>query len=468
MWRPIAFPLGILNIVKSIHFKTKVILLSVLPILVMSVALTALSIINIQKLGEDNVQGFTERVIALRREELKSYTQIAMKAVEHIYKNSAVDDVAAQHMAKDIFSDLRYGDDGYFFVYDYKGNILVNPEKTHLEGQNLWYLRDSNGVYFIRSLINQAKNDLGGYTEYIWEKPSLGREVDKLSFSMGLSDWNWMIGTGIYLDDIAKVTGEIEKDIDENTKIIALITLGVSLFFTLCVAIVAIRFTMSQGRFASYKLQKLSRSCIRERELDRIKLAESLHMEVSSGIASCIKKYKGVLKVCNTMDEVEDKSFIVMSALNTLLANVERISDELHPKVLVDEGLGMAVEVLAEGLSSESDIKINTKAVINSLERLPLDVETVCYRIVQEALNNVLLHSNAAEASVRIRQSRNVLSITIQDDGVGFDLEKLSEHRHKGSGLLVMELHAELLSGSLTLFSATGTGTTIKLSVPLS
>jgi two-component system NarL family sensor kinase len=453
--------------VKSIHFKSKVILLSVLPILVMSGVLTALSIINIQKLGEKNIQGFTDRVNTLRREELKNYTQIAVKAVEHIYQHAADNDVEAQHMVTDIFRDLHYGDDGYFFVYDYRGNSIVNPQKRHLEGQNLWYLRDSNGVYIIRSLVREAKNDLGGYTEYIWEKPSLGREVDKISFSMGLSDWNWMVGTGIYLDDITQVTAEIKEDIDDNTKNVALITLAVSLFFTCCVAVFAIRFTMSQGRFANYKLQKLSRSCVRERELDRVKMADSLHAGVSTGIISSIKKYKSLLKTCGSMEDMQERSFVVLSELNKLLTSVEKIANDLHPKVLVDEGLGVAVEELSETFSNDSGIKIHVKSIVNSLERLPLDVETVSYRIVQEALNNALLHSSATEVSVRIRQSRNVLNVTIQDDGMGFDLDSVSEHRHRGSGLLVMELHAELLSGSLTVFSAKGTGTTIKVSVPL-
>ncbi len=433
----------------------------------MSGVLTALSILNIQKLGENNIQGFTDRVNTLRREELKNYTQIAVNAVEHIYKNTADNDVEAQHMVTDIFRGLRYGDDGYFFVYDYQGNSIVNPQKTHLEGQNLWYLRDSNGVYVIRSLVREGKNDLGGYTEYIWEKPSLGREVDKVSFSIGLSDWSWMVGTGIYLDDIDKVTGEIKEDIDKNTKNIALITLGISLFFTCCVAVLAIRLTVSQGRFASYKLQKLSRSCVRERELDRVKMADSLHADVSGGIVSCIKKYKALLKACDSNKVVQEKSLAVMSELNKLLASVEKIANDLHPKVLVDEGLGVAVEGLAETLSHESGIRIHTKLIVNSLERLPLDVETVCYRIVEEALSNVLRHSNASEVSVRMRQSRSVLNLTIQDDGMGFDLEEVLAHRHRGSGLLVMELHAELLSGAFTLFSAKETGTTIKVSVPL-
>jgi two-component system NarL family sensor kinase len=433
----------------------------------MSVVLTGLSIVNIQQLGERNVDDFTGKVVELRRGELKNYTQLAISAVKHIYENASSNDDVAQEMAKSIFRDLRYGDDGYFFVYDYEGNNIVHPQKTHLEGRNLWYLRDSDGTYIIRSLVREAKNDLGGYTQYIWEKPSLGREVDKLGFSMGLNDWRWMVGTGLYMDDVGSVIRGVEETVDNNTQKIALITIGISLFFTFCVATVAIRFTMTQSRFASHKLQKLSRSCIHEREIDRSQLANTLNTDIAKKIVDCRREFKDLMLESESLDDVKSSSSHLISKLNNLLGDVGLIADGLHPKILIADGLYAAIDALSNRLSKSSGISINVTGV-NALERLELDVETACYRIVQEAFENIILHSSASEVSVRMRQTRSVISLIIQDDGVGFDPDQLTNlHDGRGAGLSTMELHAELLGGGLTLFSAEGTGTMIKITIPL-
>lgn len=434
----------------------------------MSVVLTALSIINIQQLGSRNVDDFTQKIIDLRREELKNYTRLAVSAINHIYDNASVDDDTAKEMARTILRDMNYGDDGYFFVYDYEGNNLVHPKKKHLEGQNLWYLRDSNGVYIIRSLVREAKNDLGGYTQYVWEKPSVGREVDKLSFSMGLNDWRWMIATGLYMDDISSVVNNVGHVVEGNTKRIALITFSISLFFTCLVAAVAIRFTVSQGKFASYKLQKLSRSCVVKREEERVALANTLHQEVTEKLLLTRKEFVQMIKTSDSLEEMKSGAPLILKNFNRLLEEVGGVADSLHPKVLVDDGLYAAVDALSSCLSKNSGIKITVTGV-NTLERLPIDVETVCYRIIQEALENVMLHSNAESASIRMRQSRNMLSLTIQDDGLGFELEQLEKKNgSRGTGLSAIELHTELFNGGFTLFSAEGTGTMIKVTIPLS
>lgn len=455
---------------RAIHLRSKIILLSVLPILSVGILLTVLSVANSQQLGESNVDTFEDKIVELRRNELKNYTQMALTAVDHIYKHSghlgSVEE--AQAMARSIFRDLRYGNDGYFFVYDYGGKNIVHPKKPHLEGQNLWYLKDPNGVYLIQSLVREAKSDSGGYTQYIWDKPSEGREVDKLGYSMGLSQWRWMVGTGLYMDDIQKSVSSVEASIKENTQNIAFVTIGISLFLTCLVALIAIRFTVSQGRLANQNLQKLSRSSVQEREQERVRVATVLNSEVINGIAFATENLKMLKQLAESNSEEFNKKYAATgNALVKTLKSVMGIANDLHPEVLVSDGLNAAVEDLSHRLSERSGIRISVSAV-NTLERPALRIETVCYRIVEESLENVLLHSNATEVSIRLRQSRNMLSLTIQDNGIGFEPYKTNNRAHdRGVGLSEMELKTELLNGSFTLFSSKGTGTIIKVAIPI-
>ena len=109
-----------------------------------------------------------------------------------------------------------------------------------------------------------------------------------------------------------------------------------------------------------------------------------------------------------------------------------------------------------------------TTSSFNIQQRLPLDIETVCYRMAQQALENVIVHAEATEVSVRLRQSRSMLTMTVQDNGVGLDLRRWDKHRYDGAGLLIMEMYTEWLGGTLTVFSSKGIGAITKVAVPLS
>jgi two-component system NarL family sensor kinase len=113
--------------VKNIYFKSKIILLVVVPLTLVSVALTLLSINQASKLGRENADSFSNMIFDLRRGELKNYTELAITAVQHIYQNTDLDNVYAQEEAKKILRNLEFGEDGYFYVYDYTGRASHIP-----------------------------------------------------------------------------------------------------------------------------------------------------------------------------------------------------------------------------------------------------------------------------------------------------------------------------------------------------
>jgi methyl-accepting chemotaxis protein len=112
-----------------------------------------------------------------------------------------VDERAAQEHAKKFLRDLRYNAKGdYVFVYSGGGTNLVLGPKPELEGQNLSDLRDPNGVEIVTELIDVARNG-GGFVDYHWERE--GEVVPKTSYAEFDPEWQWMIGTGVYVDDVA-------------------------------------------------------------------------------------------------------------------------------------------------------------------------------------------------------------------------------------------------------------------------
>jgi len=100
--------------------------------------------------------------------------------------------------------------------------------------------------------------------------------------------------------------------------------------------------------------------------------------------------------------------------------------------------------------------------------RFPKPVETALYRIIHEAVHNVIKHAQAGQVLVRVKQDRQHLVVEVQDNGVGFDPAALEQPgRRKGVGLLSMRKRAELLQGSFALTSSPGTGTRVRVQVPL-
>ncbi len=158
----------------------------------------------------------------------KPYLQLAVwvmdimkQTAESIYKTQkakGVSDEKIQEAILDKFNDLRFFNDksGYIFVYAYDGTNVLMPTNKALQGQNFMGLKDSNGVFLIKELIEAAKKG-GGLVKYYFPKTKDGKPFPKFSYSLSFEPYNWMMGTGIYVDNVEEEVAHLQKNIDENT-----------------------------------------------------------------------------------------------------------------------------------------------------------------------------------------------------------------------------------------------------------
>ena len=180
--------------------KAKILSLAVAPLLLAIAVIGGLLVIETQRLEHQQAQVLEDVLLSTKRDELRSYIALALTSIENLY-GAGRDDQAAKEQAKAILSSMNFGDDGYFFVYEKEGLNLVHPRQPDLVGQNLWNMQDRDGTYVIRELIARA-GEGGGFQRYLWPKPSTGRIERKLGYAVELPRWGWMLGTGIYLDDV--------------------------------------------------------------------------------------------------------------------------------------------------------------------------------------------------------------------------------------------------------------------------
>ena len=155
----------------------------------------------------------------------------------------------------------------------------------------------------------------------------------------------------------------------------------------------------------------------------------------------------------------------VKDLLDGVDQQIRRLSHELRPTLLDDLGLVPAIEFLSEGVAKRSGLRISFRS--SNVKRLPPTLETVLYRVVQEALNNVAKHAQAKAVRIRLRSSGKIVHCSIADDGSGFDPRASSSGlKERGLGMLVIREKLQPLGGTVRIISAPGQGTTLLVAVP--
>jgi len=115
-----------------------------------------------------------------------------------------------QREVLDRIGHIRFGQDGYIFVVSYDGVTLMNSTQPHLISKNIWDMTDPFGVKVIQEERRAVENPEGDYIYYHWEKPTTGIHAPKVSFMKGIPEWRWMIGAGVYLDEVESIIQEKE------------------------------------------------------------------------------------------------------------------------------------------------------------------------------------------------------------------------------------------------------------------
>jgi len=211
-------------------------------------------------------------------------------------------------------------------------------------------------------------------------------------------------------------------------------------------------------RIASDSLRRV----VEAQELERRRLARELHDETGQALTSILLGLKALEE---KLDDAGSRAAAaeLRELVVTTLQDVRRLAVELRPSALDDFGLVAAVERLSASFSDQTGIEIDFETALGD-ERLPAEVETALYRIVQESLTNVVKHARARRISILLARRNGAIKAVIEDDGQGFDP---AASPSAGFGLVGMRERLALLGGRLEVESSGDTGTTIAAEVPV-
>ncbi len=219
----------------------------------------------------------------------------------------------------------------------------------------------------------------------------------------------------------------------------------------------AVAVELSQ-RVAREALQRV----VEGQELERQRLARELHDETGQALTSILLGLRGVEEEAQGQPRLLERLAEVREVAVATLQDVRRLAVELRPKALDDFGLLPALERLAESVGEQTGIAVELEGRLG--DRLPAETETALYRIVQEALTNVVKHAQARRVSVVLTRKDDSVAALVEDDGRGFSPDGVEEGR---LGLTGIRERLSLLGGRLTLESAPDAGTTLVAEIPL-
>lgn len=309
----------------KISLKTKVIFLTIFPLLGVLTIFLGINIYNDFELANKQIENYQKSLMNNKVNSLKGLIDVASSSINHLINNKELDSEVAKKEAIKILSSMRFDkNDGYFFAYDIGRDdgyyFAFHGTKSKLTGTKTDLNEpDVKGFAFRKELINKAQND-GGFVTYFYEKPNTKEIIQKIAYAQLIKEWKWVIVTGLYIDDIDKLVQEerikIEKSIFDSIIKNFIIT-------TIVLIIVLIATYFSVKKIIIYPLEKFEGSLLEffeflNRKRDNIKIVNIDSKDeigtMSRLINENIENIKENMQI--DIEAVNNVSMVLNSAMN--------------------------------------------------------------------------------------------------------------------------------------------------------
>ncbi|NVZ24314.1 cache domain-containing protein [Pseudomonas gingeri] len=436
------------------QLKHKIVALGILPLVLAIAVICGLVISLNRQLGDQQAQLIEDSILASKRAELKNYVAMAQSLIAPMYDNGKGDAKAQQQVLEEL-RKLSFGINGYFFVYDHEGRSLMHARQSELVGQYLWDMKDPHGLPVIQALLKSAESG-EGFQRYAWNKPSSGQVTDKLAYVVMLDRWGWMLGTGIYLEDVERATQQARDEVAQGIRTTMLAIAAVALVAVLIVFAGGMTLNVSEHRLADKKLQRLTQRIVSLQEEERSRVSRELHDGISQLLVSIKFKFELASHVLDRQEHAKGLGILkeATERLGEAIGEVRSLSHDLRSSLLDTLGLSAAIGQLAAEFEQRSGLRVNYND--NEFDCHLVDGAAVSlFRIVQEGLTNIERHAQAKNVSITLHGSEESIRLTMVDDGVGFNVAQV-ERSQAGIGLRNMRERVEHFGGRFDLVSVPG------------
>jgi len=434
---------------------TKRIVLSLVgAMLALALLVCGLVVLSLRAEQEETLAAQRDELMELSKQRLGEEAQIAFELVGHYGRMAAADpsriaDYQAQAVAA--LNDLKWEGGGYFFIYRFNGDVISVPGRPDLSGKNLMDRKDTNGVYYVRELVEQAKKG-SGFVRYDFSKPGEEGIFPKLGVSIGYQPWEWMLGTGVYIDDIDKKMAIYADKLEAQQTSLLMRIMLLTLVLLLMLGFFAFRMVLRVLKPLHAVSASIEHIASGDADLTQ-RLSIDAHDEVGRLSASFNKLLARLQQI---MAQVQEKSFGVdatATRVREISATIERESrtmgnqneevskavevtkanvDSVAAAVTQVDGSTRTVSQASENIASHlrtvaaavEQMSANLNAVSNSGESMVLGMNTVAAAIEEMSASLGEVAQNSAQASRvagRAKEEASTASETIHALGVSAD-----------------------------------------------
>ncbi len=323
---------------------TRILITLVLSLAIFGSTIIGISYVNTLKNEKMFLEEYQKSSYAFYENELKTILSIAHQTSMAIYKTQkekGIPDEKIKEAILDKFDELRFFDDksGYIFVYEMDGTNVLFPTNKALKGKNMIDVKDSKGKFFLKELLEAAKKG-GGLVSYEFPKVKDGQPFLKFSYSMPFMPYNWMMGTGIYVDNVETEVAQIH----DNT--VAQMTTFIVMSFVLILLGIGITLVMVRQTITT-PLNKL--------------IARADNLSSSDGDLTRTLEVEGhdeIAQASQSINRFIEKVRILISEAKNLANENSSISNELSSTSLhVGRSVETSMEIVGETISKANTLK---------------------------------------------------------------------------------------------------------------
>lgn len=399
---------------KNFTVRTKLIILTI----VATVSMCTIGILNISGMDKSYQQSVSSMKDVLYKDydtQIKGQVENVITLLETIYaeyQNGSYTEDEAKTLASDIVRELRYGESGYFWIDTYEGdNVVLLGEKT--EGTNRLETKDSNGYQMIKDIIQNGRQENGGYTEYYYTKEGSTQTYPKRAYSKAFEPWQWVVGTGNYVDeleDLALDNNMAIKNIFLSTKTLSILSIVTAILLLSLISLLIVTDIAKSLHAATQQM-----NCMAEGNYAKDFMTKFLERKDDFGyLARCIKDMKAAMikLICQVQTESE--------TINLAAASVNECVAKLNDDIA---SVSAATQELSAGMEETS---ATTAMADESAAEIHAAVQHITSRSQDGAQNAAEIKERAEQTNKKIKSAQEK-AVQLKNE-IQQDLEKALEN----------------------------------------
>lgn len=366
-----------------------------------------------------SISSLTNQYNALKNEQYlktQNVVETAHSIIEHFHdleQNNSLTQQQAKTQALETIKALRYDSTNYFWINDYQPTMIMHPIKPALDNKDLSNNKDPDGKALFVEMANIVKRDGEGFIPYKWPKPGKDQPVEKVAFVKGFSQWQWIIGSGVYLDSIDEAFSQ-QRNLIIVSAIIMIIAVILLSYFIGKSILIPTRLAADMMKDISQGEGDLTRT-LNESGNDEIsELSRSFNLfvlKIRESLVHVSQSANGVSKHAKIVDESSKTSHSFIELQNDsstqVAAAMEQMTHQIHDVSRNAEAAEQAAKDAAQNASTGKNVVAQT---ITAIETLSSNIETVS-RVTEDLANESHNIGSVLDVIRSISEQTNLLAL---------------------------------------------------------